>query len=187
MWASIGSFSMLNTWPLTFRLYKCRSLHSKAHLQCHWCVYPEATSCTASAYWISGRPEFWCRRSRQQMKSGLLLQPVSIHRSAFAALGHDGLVVTVASNGNTLRLPTTAHCHCDDLDAMITGPVDPATTMGLCEDFQQPEMQEALETVYARVRAARTPFENGRAADNPMERIKRGAGLVAMDSPLRRP
>ena len=68
----------------------------------------------------------------------------------------------------------------DGLDAIISGPVDLATTMGLYGDFQQPAVQEALETVYAKARATGMPFGDGRPIDDPLEWLQRGAQLLSL-------
>lgn len=68
----------------------------------------------------------------------------------------------------------------DGLDAIISGPTDLATTMGLFGDFQQPEVQKAIETVYAKARAAQMPFGDGRPVDNPLEWLERGAQIIAV-------
>jgi 2-keto-3-deoxy-L-rhamnonate aldolase RhmA len=68
----------------------------------------------------------------------------------------------------------------DGLDAIITGPVDLATTMGFLGDFERAEVQEAIETVYAKARAVGMPFGDGRPVEDSLEWLKRGAQLIAI-------
>ena len=65
------------------------------------------------------------------------------------------------------------------LDAIITGPVDLAATMGFFGDFRRPEVQEAIETVYAKARAAHMPFGDGRPAEDALAWLRRGAQIIA--------
>jgi 2-keto-3-deoxy-L-rhamnonate aldolase RhmA len=68
----------------------------------------------------------------------------------------------------------------EGLDAIISGPVDLATTMGLYGDFERPEVQEAIETVYQKALEAGMPFGDGRPAEDPLPWLERGAQLIAI-------
>lgn len=68
----------------------------------------------------------------------------------------------------------------DGLDGIITGPVDLATAMGLYGDFEHSQVQEAIETVYAKAYSAKVPFGDGRPVDEPAKWLKRGAQLISV-------
>ena len=68
----------------------------------------------------------------------------------------------------------------EGLDAIISGPVDLATTMGLYGDFERPEVQEAIEMVYEKALEAGVPFGDGRPAEDPLPWLQRGAQLIAI-------
>jgi 4-hydroxy-2-oxoheptanedioate aldolase len=68
----------------------------------------------------------------------------------------------------------------DGLDAIVFGPLDLATSMGLLGDFEQPQVQEAISAVIAKARASHMPFGDGRALEDPAEWLKRGAQIIIM-------
>lgn len=68
----------------------------------------------------------------------------------------------------------------DDLDGIILGPVDLATSMGFYGAFEEPDVQEAIDSVIAKARAAGVPFGDGRVAENPAEWLERGAQIISI-------
>jgi 2-keto-3-deoxy-L-rhamnonate aldolase RhmA len=66
----------------------------------------------------------------------------------------------------------------EGLDGIIFGPVDLATSMGFLGDFEQSQVQEAIEMVITRARQAQIPFGTGRALDEASEWLDRGARLL---------
>jgi 4-hydroxy-2-oxoheptanedioate aldolase len=68
----------------------------------------------------------------------------------------------------------------EGLDAIVLGPVDLATGMGLFGDFEHPRVQEAIGGVIERARHARVPFGDGRPVEDLVAWLKLGAQIIAL-------
>jgi 2-dehydro-3-deoxyglucarate aldolase len=66
------------------------------------------------------------------------------------------------------------------VDGLVIGPTDLAMGMGLQGNFGHPAVQQAVEAVCVKARAAGIPFGTGMPADDQTVWVKRGATLIPL-------